>query len=189
MDLITDIIETANKCGDPPDDTWLQNLYGGYFFPYYRLMYNLTNKFKPTLCVELGVNKGCGLASFARGNASTIVVGVDPLRLPEIDTILQTCPNTRFVQLSSTDITTVDYIKSLGQKIDILHFDTEHNYGQVINEFMAYKDLLNENAILLFDDSHAAEDDVKRAVTALPLSWYRDFDELHPICGYMIGIK
>ena len=187
--LVQEIIANIIADNTPPDDKWLSDFYGQDYSPYYKLMYNLTNQLKPELCVELGVNKGRGIASLARGCESTIVVGCDPLRLPEINVILNICPNVRFQQRSSTDNETIEYIRSLNTKISVLHFDTEHNYGQIINEFKAYSDLLKDDAILLFDDSHACENEVKRAVQDLPISWYCECDEMHPICGYMVGIN
>jgi cephalosporin hydroxylase len=186
-ELLQEIIDEIDD-KQPDYDEWLKEIYDIYYSPYYKLMYNLTKELQPKLCVELGVNMGRGMSSLARGCNDTIVVGVDPLRLPTINIILNICQNTKFVQKSSTDNDTIEYIKSLG-KINIIHFDTEHNYGQIMNEFNAYKDVLADNAILLFDDTHACEDEVKRAVQDLPISWYSECDKLHPVCGYMVGIK
>lgn len=171
-----------------PQDKFLKSIYGDEYAPYYGLMYNLAAQFKSELCVELGVHKGRGIASFALGNPEAIVVGCDPANCDELTVVRDNCPNIRFIQASSTAPETIDQIRAIGRPIDIIHLDTEHNYGQVINEFTAYRDLLAPKAILLFDDTNAAEQSVMRAVNDLPLSWRVCVDDLHPICGYMVGV-
>jgi len=169
------------------DDLYLRQLFGDYYSPYYKLMYNITKNLGPKLVLELGVNKGCGIASMAAGNNLTKVIGVDQQRLPTINGILVNYPNVLFIQGSSTDRETHDRVKALGCKLGLIHFDTEHNFSQVVNEFHFWRELMEDGCVLLFDDSHACEGEVKRAVKSLPIGWFCECDVLHPVCGYMVG--
>ena len=185
---INQINEALAAAIQPPDDLWLAAHHGDWYSPYYGFMYHLARIIKPNLSFETGVHNGRASASLAVGYPDGMVVGVDPHDHPMLDNVRQHCKNFVFLQSSSTFKNTIDYITNLPHKIDILHFDTEHSYGQVMNEWIAHRNSITNGTVLLFDDTHACDDSVLRAVYDLPLRWRMKADWLHPVCGYAIGI-
>lgn len=170
---IEDLQIATAVIGPPPEI--IANRCGAYYSPYYYLMHLLAKE--ASLCVELGVEKGRGLVSFASGNSRARVVGFDTTRRIEIASVLDIFPNIEFREhpaLPATD---------LGQPIDVLHIDTEHSYANAKAEFNAWKPYLADFAFVLFDDLNAMEGDVNRFFQELPYHKVRD-DRLHPVCGY-----
>lgn len=168
---IRDLIDTA--LGKPPDivSEWCEPWYS----PYYYLMHLLAKD--ASLCVELGVEKGRGIASFASASASVRVVGIDLLKRPELDAVFNAFSNIEFIHGASMPPTDLD------QSVDVLHIDTDHSYSTVREEFKGWQPYLADYAIVLFDDLNAMEGDVNKAFQELPYENIRD-DRLHPVCGY-----
>jgi hypothetical protein len=159
----------------PPDmvSLWC----GDYYMPYYNLLCALSFMLDPKgLAVELGVEKGRGLASLAAGSRARIV-GFDTTRRSEISKLLDEFSNVEFIHGPSLPPT------DLGQPVDILHIDTEHSYSMAREEFYQWKSFLAPGAVVLFDDLHAMEDGVLRLFNELPYPKIQD-DRLHPVCGY-----
>jgi hypothetical protein len=148
-----------------------------YYQPYYYLMYLLAGEVLRGSIVELGVNRGYGLSSFAYGsNPGVKVIGLDLNVEPEF------CPdNAEFHLISALPVP--DFIEDVA----ILHIDTEHSYSNAQNEFMQYRCKLLPGAVVLFDDLHAMDDGVLRAFYELPHPKIQD-DRLHPINGYGVLI-
>ena len=73
------------------------------------------------------------------------------------------------------------------EDIAILHIDTEHSYGNALNEFMQYKCKLLPGAVVMFDDLHAMDNGVLKAFYELPHPKIQD-DRLHPVNGYGVLI-
>lgn len=146
-----------------------------WYSPYYHLMHLLAKE--ASLCVELGVEKGRGIAAFASASPTVRVVGIDTLKRPELDVVLNAFSNIEFIH--GTSMPAAD----LGQPIDVLHIDTDHSYSTVRAEFLGWQPQLADRAIVLFDDLSAMEEDVNRAFQELPYYRIRD-DRLHPVCGY-----
>lgn len=154
----------------------LDDIYGEYYQPYYYLMYLLAAEVRQGCIVELGVNKGYGVSSFAYGNPNIKVIGLDlnvsPIHCP---------PNVDFHLMSALPVP--DFISDVA----ILHIDTEHSYGNALNEFMQYKPYLLPGAVVMFDDLHATDDGVLKAFYELPYPKIQD-DRLHPGNGYGVLI-
>jgi len=129
----------------------------------------------PGICVELGCEKGRGLLAMALTGRD--VIGFDLNRSPELE--LSDYPNITFSQISSLPVPEI----LTGKAIGLLHLDTEHSYAQVENEWGQYQGYLSKPAIVIFDDLHAMDDDVKRFFDKLPFDKIQD-DELHPSCGW-----
>jgi len=155
----------------------LEKLYGGYYRPYYHLLYNLaqTAYKQELLCVELGVEKGRGCASMALTGAD--VVGVDHFRSGEIAVVESTFPNFSFLEMDSLPVPT-----QIKRPIGVLHVDTEHTYAQAREELKGYAPLLADGAVVCFDDLHAMNDAVAKFFFKLDCPKIAD-DRLHE-CGY-----
>jgi hypothetical protein len=152
---------------------------GEYYSSYYALMRLLA--YRSSLCVELGVEKGRGVLSFASAKPDVRVVGIDSVKRPELDAVLNEYKNIEF--LLQPSIPAVD----LGQPIDVLHIDTEHSYSMAREEFKAWQPYLADEAVVLFDDLNAMEGGVNDAFQELQHFKIRE-DRLHPVCGYGVLI-
>ena len=120
--------------------------------PYYRFLRLLTEHFKPSLSVELGVSGGGGSLHLAIGHPEGKVVGVDIIRDHEkrIKFIEDNYPNFEFMLFDSTKAATKIF-KKYGE-VGILFIDTDHTYKNTMKEYTAWKPYLSDNAIILLDD-------------------------------------
>jgi len=168
------MIEIAINTKYPRPD--ILDMTGEYYQPYYYLMYLLAGQIKQGNIVELGVNNGYGVNSFAYGNPDIEVIGLDlnvrPKNLQD---------NVFFYLVSALPVP--DFINN----ISILHVDTEHTYDNALNEFNQYKPYLLPGAVVMFDDLHAQDNGVLRAFYELPYAKIQE-DRLHPVCGYGVLI-
>jgi hypothetical protein len=169
---LAELIETAILF----EDKEIANMTKEYYQPYYHLMRLLAAEVQQGDIVELGVSKGYGICSFALGNPDVKVIGLDLNIEPE-----HTLPNVDFHLMSALPVP--DFIDDIA----ILHIDTEHNYSNALNEFGQYKPYLLPNAVVMFDDLHAADDGVLKAFYELPYDKIQ-CDSLHPVNGYGVLI-
>lgn len=173
LSKIAELIEAA-VYGYPP--TCISNICQGYYSPYYYLMYLLAREVEIGDIVELGVSQGRGVSAFAYGNPEVKVIGLDlnvsPIYCP---------PNVDFHLMSALPVP--DFIGDIA----ILHIDTEHSYGNALNEFMQYRCRLLPGAVVMFDDLHAMDNGVLRAFYELPYDKIQ-CDKLHPVNGYGVLI-
>ena len=178
---IAGLVEDAIYTDPPPD---LLAYCRENYRPYYHLMHLLASAVGHWLpwglCVELGVEKGRG--SYAMALADVQVFGLDHTRRGELAVLQARFPN--FCYLEEPSLPVPNTIKRQGKKIAILHVDTEHSFAQAREEYMAYKGLLSDPAVVLFDDTHAQEDDVGRFVASVGMPAFFD-DRLHE-CGYAV---
>lgn len=144
---------------------------------YYHLMYLLSQRLAPCVAVELGVERGDGLASLALGSPGCRVFGVDQDFHALLPATLDEFPDITFLHARSTPVP-----KELRElEIDILHVDTIHSYAQVTAEWQEYESLLTQGAIVLFDDIYVEKVDQKFYELPHPK---RQDDRLHIGCGY-----
>lgn len=162
------------KNGKPP--LGLMEYCSAQYQPYYHFMYLASLEVKG-ICVELGCEKGRGLVAMAM--AGKWIIGIDHVKKPEIDDILGHYPNVTFWEQASLPVS--DYFES--REIGLLHIDTEHTFSMAKAEFEAYLPCLAKPSLILFDDLHAAEDDVLDYFRGLPYSKVQD-DDLHPTSGW-----
>jgi len=172
------LTELITKAKDEWPPIELLEFCGSYYSPYYHFMYLVALEVKG-YCVELGCEKGRGLLAMALSGNN--VVGFDLNQSPELK--LSDYPNITFFQESSLPVNGFFDDKVLG----LLHIDTEHTYTQAKNEFEAYKPYFDKPAIIIFDDLHAMNDDVKCFFDELPYEKIQD-DEMHPGCGWGVMI-
>lgn len=153
---------------------------GQYYSPYYNLMYLLGKEMKDKgVAVELGSETGRGSTAFALSGIESY--GVDNKDRREVRDVESKFENFTFIFGSSLPVPP----QIQGKQIAVLHIDTEHSYSQAENEFKAYEPYLIDGAYVLFDDTHAAEDDVLDFVLSLPYEKIEE-DDLHPTCGYAV---
>lgn len=150
--------------------------------PYYHLFYLIAKELGEGVAVELGVEKGRGVASLAAGSSSLEVVGIDIKHFSALKIVLERFPNIEFIQAPVGPSP-----RAFSDGIDFLHVDASHGYGPAKNDFGAYRNYLNLGAVICFDDLHAMEDGVLRAFDEFPHPKIQE-DRLHPICGYGVMV-
>jgi hypothetical protein len=172
---VAKLIERAVQNNAPRQ---IQAVCGEHYQPYYSLFRLLARDLSPgAVVVELGVNKGYGIYSFALGNLKIKVIGLDLNVEPEY-----MLKNIDFHLISALPVP--DFID---KNISVLHIDTEHSYDNAGNEFEQYRPYLLPGAVVLFDDLHAMNGGVLRAFYELPYDKIQ-CDKLHPGNGYGILI-
>lgn len=160
--------------GKPPKE--LVALCGDYYSPYYYFMY-LAAFAVSGVAVELGVETGRGSGSIALANKR--IFGIDTNKRDNIEALQARFP--KFVFLNQASMPVPEAVK--GHSISLLHIDTEHSYSMARAEFEAYQPHLAKGAVVIFDDLHAAENDVLRYFMELPYPKIQD-DRMHPETGW-----
>lgn len=176
--LLQDFVDKAISV-TPPD--LVRAVYRDYA-PYYHLVHLLAGHMAPCTVVELGVAHGRYLACAAMAGNNNVVIGIDVARYPELDGVLSKYMNITFINKPSVPVPDI-LTGRVDWSIDILHIDTNHTYNQARGEFDAYKPFLSDGAVVMFDDLHAADDDVLRCFNELPYPKIQD-DKLHTALGY-----
>jgi predicted O-methyltransferase YrrM len=156
----------------------------GQEWPYYRFFYHLSRKLQPRVVVELGGYQGTAAAHFAAGWPGSTVITIDhhtdpgdeenQQKMKEVcfhyPTIvyMQGWTNTKTAArergkhgLGDAGSAYQDIIKQtlyFGRKIDILFVDSWHTYENVQLDWHAYKPLLSNPSLVIFDDIQEGED-------------------------------
>ena len=118
------ILQIAN----PDTELFCIDLFNGY--------YN-----KPTLANDW--NK-CSVSIDGRNHLEFVKINLNKLNVNN--------NKINYLKGSSYDDKTVSTFKSYNKKIDFLFIDGDHSEKGVVNDFMAYKDFMNSNGIICFDN-------------------------------------
>lgn len=120
--------------------------------PYYRFLKRLAEHLRPALSIELGVCGGGGSLHLALGNPKGRVVGVDfAFDHPEqIEHIYRACPNFAFWQGDSVE-DAGKIVSDFGMP-QVVFIDTTHTYEQTMLEFGMWRQYLDNNWVMCFDD-------------------------------------
>ena len=159
------------------------------FFPpsiYYRFFYKLTQALQPALSVELGLCGGGGSYHLAAGWPHGQVIGVDvvndyPDNLEYLDSH---CANFNFWKMNSLAAAAI--AKERGKVVDILFIDTVHTYPATLAEWGAWRGLLSDEGVVMFDD--LTRPGMKEFWDGLPEPKLR-IDKLHDGAGFGIVWK
>lgn len=152
-----------------------QDYYRPYYYFFFLASFSLPEM---GIAVELGVEKGRASACLALSK-QTQVFGIDHHFTQEASQRQDRFDN--FTYLNQPSLPVPEMIQD--KRIAFLHVDTEHSFAMAREEFNAYKPLLTNPAIVVFDDLHAAEDDVLKFFMSLPYPKIQD-DRMHPITGW-----
>ncbi len=136
----------------PLGNPYLDSLYGsgGPCGPYYRFLYHLAAKIKPTLIVELGAYRGGSTAYLAKGAPQCKVIAVEPYPQPEFESVLKACPNIDWRKDASLSKDVLDSVAD--KSVDICFIDTVHNEEYAIPEYKAWCPKMKDGGVMFFDD-------------------------------------
>lgn len=185
-----DIVEMAQyaKSARYKNDSWLGKLPGSGPM-YYHFLYALSQRLpNNTTFLVLGVNQAVCCAHICGANELLNVIGVDNNPTTAAWALHSSVNNFHYViDLSIGDVA-LERIASHHalRPISAVFFDTTHTYEQVKGEYVVLKPFLSAGTVLVFDDVHAAENGVMRAVNEIPGS-YIPLDYLHDTLGF--GVK
>lgn len=141
---------TRFKKDDPIDAEYLTyvNGVGGSYVKFLAL---LTKKLQPKNIVELGNREGLSTLAFY----DQLPVNATFTTIDIIDDV-RYCPEKMFtdprVSFITGDVASLDVLKKVPDKIDILFTDTIHYYFQLKDEFEIYQHLLADTALVAIDD-------------------------------------
>lgn len=173
------MIDTAVSKSPPQE---VQSVCIGYYAPYYFLLWELAHWYNHGLFVELGVEKGRGVGSWAAGTTVGQAIGFDVVRCADLDLVLAKYPNITFYQESAMPPKHVE-----PESVNVLFIDIEHGYDSASDSFLKWKPYLAKWAVVLFDDLHAMENGVLCAFSEFSYPKIQD-DRLHPINGFGVLI-
>lgn len=160
LDTIKSLIQSA-LFEPPTGDSWLDARYAeqvsiiGHTNPYYKLFYLLAQTLKPGLVVELGSWQATAAAHFAAGNPDGYVITVDIHKddqAAKLRTLEAAHHYDNLTYLNRWTWDAVDFIKNLGQPIDIIFIDAWHDYQYARREWDLYAPLLASPALVICDD-------------------------------------
>jgi len=123
---------------------------------YWRLFFHLCRELKPDLAVELGAWQGTCAAHMAGGGASTVAT-IDHHGDPgdDVNEVLTREAAQHYPGLFYFKGWTWDRwedVRDLGKKIDILFIDSWHQYEYAMRDWLTYKPLLADRALVVCDD-------------------------------------
>lgn len=127
---------------------------------YYRLLYEIVKWHKPGYTLEIGVDKGGSTMTLAAAHPAGTVISVD------IDKA--SCENARKIAVArgllnlqvveNDSLKHVKFLQGIGRKADLLFLDGYHDFKHAFSEYEQYRPLMNQGAIILFDDIHESKD-------------------------------
>jgi len=140
------IVKHSHDEDDRP--TWLADMVRRpYSFRYYRAFVALARHMNPALIVELGTNTGAGALHFRHGAPTAKIVTVD---------ITKTSPHRcKLIEQADIEYIIKDSVEAASQvdgKIDMIFYDANHEYSNVMAEVAAWMPKMKEGGIAFFDD-------------------------------------
>lgn len=100
--------------------------------------------------LEIGSNYGG--TSFGLCHIYENVISLDIKHHPNFDKIRESFPSYNYIISDSTSNDTVNLIKSLDIKFDLIFIDGDHSYEGVKNDYEKYKQFLSDDGYLAFHD-------------------------------------
>lgn len=126
--------------------------------------------------VEIGVDRGYSLFTFARDYPNAIVIGFDSYQhyadaneaKQHVLKYLPHFPNARLEVLSSDAGSKLWRDPSIYMDIDVLHIDGDHMYPSVVSDFNNWHKAVRPGGVVLFHDINVFPNDVGKFFNALP---------------------
>lgn len=123
--------------------------------PYYGFLRLLAANAKPRLSVELGLAGGGGSFHLCEGWPAGTVVGVERAEPDDQQRdnwhFLQ-CRHPNFVLWRGDSVESADRIAATYGEVDVIFFDTTHEYEQTAREWAAWEPHLRSRCVACFDD-------------------------------------
>jgi len=157
---------------------------------YYRFHRELIKAIQPKVVVELGVAAGGTSLHMCIGSPKSKVIGVDITREKwdkHIAHIEKNHSNYEFWKMDTVAAAKKMWLRYEKPVIGHLYVDALHEKEQVFQELRAYKRLMLDGAVVIFDDLYLT-DDMAEMWEELPFTEKVRLDYLHVEVGYGCAI-
>ena len=146
-----------------------ENMEGGTFHHHFHILYDIRNSIEKDEVnfLEIGTHYGASSCLMLSNPKKTNVCSIDLPYFPcgdadsapnyiQNNVIKFGLPQNNFNLIlgNSRDKTTINEVKEKLSSVDILFIDGDHSYDAIIDDFLNYKDLLNNGGYIIFDDYH-----------------------------------
>jgi len=121
------------------------------YLPYYRFLYLAARELRPTLAVELGVQRGVATAHLASGCKDMQVIGIDVAFVTVVSSLVASHYGSQIHYITADSVQAAPFVEQ-SAKIELLFIDSEHTANHVRKELAAYTPLLADEALVLFDN-------------------------------------
>lgn len=128
---------------------WLRNMVSRSYWLYYKAFTALAKHMNPELIVELGTQAGTGALHFRHGSPTARIVTVDIKK-----TLPKWCNQLREQRIEYIISDAAKAASLVDGDIDIIFYDANHEYENVIAEVAAWMPRVKEGGIAMFDDIH-----------------------------------
>jgi predicted O-methyltransferase YrrM len=151
---------------------------GKSFHNHYHIIYDVCSSIEHNdiIYLEIGTFAGGSASLMSTHPKVTKVVSVDlgvpidkSIPIENVNTFKHKNCEYTYIQGDSTDLDTINKLKEIVSKVDILLIDGNHTYDWVIKDFNNYKDFVKNGGYIIFDDyeDDIYSPDVKLAVNDL----------------------
>lgn len=148
-----------------PDDRpqWLKGMpYSSETKSHYHiLLWEICRRYKPEYTIEIGIDKAGSTLALAAGNPAGAVISVD-IDKPSCENAKKVALSHSLVNLTVAENDSLKHCRELLQgidrKADLLFIDGAHDFKHAFAEYVEYRPLMKQGAIILFDDIHESKD-------------------------------
>lgn len=126
---------------------------------YMRFLRDVVRKYKPAVCLELGVYMGTATAHMATACEDTCVIGVDRDFHEVSQKVSYLYPNIKFIEGESTDVSTRHKVAEalpwdglIKERIGLMFVDSTHDGKTPTTEFLLYRPMFDEECLVVCDD-------------------------------------
>lgn len=158
---------------------------------YYKLHRELIKAIQPEVAVELGVAQGGTSLHMCAGCPTAKVIGIDinPKQkvIKTISYIEKNYPNYEYWSMDTVAAAKKMWERFQKPVIGHLYVDGDHRMAQVYAELRAYKRLMIDGAVVVFDDIYLTPD-MQQMWEGLPFTEKMRVDWLHVEVGYGFAI-
>jgi len=143
-----------------PDDRpqWLKDMPYAMETPthYYRYLWELVRRTKPSYVIEIGIDKG--------GSTLTLGAAIGGGTVLSVDIDLASCSNARQIAIQhgltnlqivqDDSIHNIKLLELIGKKADLVFIDGAHDFVHAYGDYEQYRRFVSQDGIILFDDIH-----------------------------------
>jgi predicted O-methyltransferase YrrM len=153
MSWLDTAVEVARNLAQLPDERpeWLKALphANDQGAMYFRALYEWAHALQPKSILEIGTDRGWSAANIAAGALSSTVVTLD-IRADSAGFVRE-FPVDNIVPITMNSSVAADHVVSF-HPFDMLFVDGNHTFNQAYGEYVLYRPLMREGALILFDD-------------------------------------
>ena len=123
-------------------------------WPYYRFLYLLMHKVHPRIVVECGVYQGSATEHMAIADTNANIIGIDNNPMPRVADVVYRNQNVYMLRGDTVESAykVTRLLSDWKARIGILFLDSTHDGNTPTREYLAYSQMLSDEAIVVCDD-------------------------------------